>query len=38
MVTYGGTSKEWFLQVDAFESFIVGKTLTEIKAAANIGR
>ena len=33
MVAYGGASKEWFQQADAFENFVVGKTLTEIKAA-----
>ena len=32
MVAYGGAAKEWFEQVDAFESVVVGKTLDEIKA------
>ena len=32
MVTYGGATKEWFEQADAFEAFVVGKTLAEIKA------
>ncbi len=32
MVTYGGATKEWFEQCDAFESVVVGKTLDEIKA------
>lgn len=32
MVTYGGAAKEWFEQTDAFEAFVVGKTLDEIKA------
>ena len=32
MVTYGGAAKEWFEQADAFEAFVVGKTLAEIKA------
>ena len=32
MVTYGGAAKEWFEQADAFEAFVVGKTLDEIKA------
>ena len=32
MVTYGGATKEWFEQTDAFEKLVVGKTLDEIKA------
>ena len=32
MVTYGGAAKEWFEQADAFEAFVAGKTLDEIKA------
>ena len=32
MVAYGGAVKEWFEQVDAFETVVVGKTLDEIKA------
>ena len=32
MVTYGGAAKEWFEQADAFETVVVGKTLSEIKA------
>jgi hypothetical protein len=32
MVAYGGAAKEWFEQADAFEAFVIGKTLTEIKA------
>ena len=32
MVAYGGAAKEWFEQADAFEAFVVGKTLDEIKA------
>lgn len=32
MVTYGGATKEWFEQADAFEAFVIGKTLDEIKA------
>ena len=32
MVAYGGATKEWFEQADAFEKLIVGKTLDEIKA------
>lgn len=32
MVAYGGAQKEWFEQVDAFESFVAGKTLDEVKA------
>ena len=32
MVAYGGAAKEWFEQADAFETVVVGKTLTEIKA------
>ncbi len=32
MVAWGGAAKEWFEQVDAFETLVVGKTLSEIKA------
>lgn len=32
MVAYGGATKEWFEQADAFCALIVGKTATEIKA------
>jgi len=32
MVAYGGAKKEWFEQVDAFEAFVAGKTLKEVKA------
>ncbi len=32
MVAYGGATKEWFEQVDAFEALVVGKTLDEVKA------
>ena len=32
MVAYGGATKEWFEQADAFEALCVGKTLDEIKA------
>ena len=32
MVAYGGAAKEWFEQADAFETLVVGKTLSEIKA------
>lgn len=31
-MTAAGAAKEWFEQADAFETFIVGKTLDEIKA------
>ena len=37
MVAFGGAAKEWFEQADAFETFVVGKTLTEIKAAVAEG-
>ena len=30
MVTYGGAVKEWFEQVDAFETWATGKTLAEV--------
>lgn len=36
MVNYGA-AKEWFEQADAFETFVVGKTLDEIKAAVAEG-
>ena len=32
MVTYGGATKEWFVQADAFEALVAGKTLAEVKA------
>lgn len=32
MVAYGGAVKEWFQQVDSFETLISGKTLDEVKA------
>lgn len=32
MVAYAGSAKEWFEQVDAFETLVAGKTLTEVKA------
>ena len=32
MVAYGGATKEWYEQADAFETVVVGKTLDEIKA------
>ncbi len=32
MVAHGGAKKEWFEQVDAFESKVVGKTLQDVKA------
>lgn len=32
MVEYGGASKEWYEQADAFEALVVGKTLQEVKA------
>lgn len=32
MVKYGGAKKEWFEQVDAFETLVAGKTLDEVKA------
>ena len=32
MVAYGGATKEWFEQTDAFEVFVAGKTLDEVKA------
>ena len=32
MVAYGGASKEWYEQADAFCALIVGKTASEVKA------
>ncbi len=32
MVAYGGATKEWFEQADAFEAVVAGKTLAEVKA------
>ncbi len=37
MVAYGGASKEWFEQADAFEALCKGKTLDEVKALAADG-
>ena len=34
MKTYGGAIAEWYEQVDAFESYCIGKTLQEIQASA----
>ncbi len=32
MVAYGGATKEWYEQADAFETLVAGKTLAEVKA------
>ncbi len=32
MVAYGGATKEWYEQTDAFETLVAGKTLDEVKA------
>ena len=32
MVAYGGATKEWFEQADAFEALVVGKTIAQVKA------
>lgn len=32
MVAYGGATKEWYEQADAFTSVVAGKTLDEVKA------
>ncbi len=32
MITFAGSEKEWFEQVDTFEALVVGKTATEVKA------
>lgn len=32
MVAYAGVKKEWFEQVDAFKTLVVGKTLADVKA------
>jgi len=32
MVAYGGATKEWYEQADAFEGVVAGKTLDEVKA------
>ncbi len=32
MVAYGGATKEWFEQADAFEALVAGKTISEVKA------
>lgn len=32
MVAYGGASKEWYEQADAFEAVVAGKTIEEVKA------
>ena len=34
MVTYGGAQSEWYKQAEAFEAYVVGKTLAEVKATA----
>lgn len=34
MKAYAGSAKEWFEQADAFETLVVGKTLSEVKALA----
>ncbi|MBR6649808.1 MAG: hypothetical protein IKL36_00180 [Clostridia bacterium] len=34
MVAYGGATKEWFEQADAFAAAVVGKTADEVKALA----
>ncbi len=34
MVTYGGAIAEWYVQAKAVESFVVGKTQSEVKALA----
>lgn len=34
MVAYGGATKEWYEQADAFKSVVIGKTLDEVKALA----
>lgn len=31
MVAYGGSTKEWYEQADAFETVVAGKTLDEVK-------
>lgn len=37
MVAYGKASKEWFEQADAFEAYVAGKTLAEVKASVAEG-
>lgn len=37
MVAYGGATKEWYEQADAFEGVIAGKTLDEVKALVGEG-
>lgn len=32
MVAYGGATKEWFEQADAFETLVVGKTIDQVKS------
>ena len=32
MVAYGGATKEWYEQADAFEALVAGKTIDEVKA------
>ena len=32
MVTYGGATKDWYEQADAFMALVAGKTLDEVKA------
>lgn len=38
MVAYGGAKQEWYKQVDAFETLIVGKTIDEVKALVIEGK
>ena len=38
MVAYGGATKEWFEQADAFEAVVAGKTLDEVKALVAEGK
>ena len=37
MVAYGGATKEWFEQADAFMALVAGKTLAEVKALVAAG-
>ncbi len=32
MIAYGGATKEWYEQADAFEALVAGKTIDEVKA------
>ena len=34
MVAWGGAKAEWYAQAEAFETYVVGKTLAEVKAIA----